>query len=140
MDSKPSFRESFKKRRCIIPAEGFYEWEKESKQPYFIKPKKGIFSFAGIWDRWADIEGHPVVTCAIITTDANANLVGIHDRVPVVLQEEEIDSWLNTEANTEELKQHLHAPQDNDVEFWKVDRKVSKPENNNPNHITKLKE
>jgi putative SOS response-associated peptidase YedK len=140
VDSKPSFRESFKKRRCIIPAEGFYEWEKESKQPYFIKPKKGIFSFAGIWDRWADIEGHPVVTCAIITTEAPTKLANIHDRVPVVLRDDEIDGWLNPEAKVEELRRQLHATTDQDIEFWKVDRKVSKPENNYPDLITKLKD
>lgn len=138
IDSKPSFRESFKQRRCIIPAEGFYEWEKESKQPYFIKPKKGIFSFAGIWDKWSDPQGHAVLTCAIITTNANQSISSIHDRVPVTLKEEEIDTWLNAETTVDRLKPHLHPPKDDEIEFWKVDRKVSRPENNGADLIRKL--
>lgn len=138
IDSKPSFRESFKKRRCIIPAEGFYEWEKESKQPYFIKPKKGLFSFAGIWDEWTDPQGHIVKTCAIITTGASQSLAHIHERVPATLEEEEIDTWLHPETTVERLKPHLHPPKDNEIEFWKVDRKVSKPENNNADFIKML--
>jgi putative SOS response-associated peptidase YedK len=127
---KPSFRDSFKNRRCIIPADGFYEWQPDSKIPYFIKPKTGIFSFAGIWDRWADAEGKTLVTCAIITTDANKSLKNIHERVPVSLSDSEIDTWLNPETDKETLKSMLHAFNDDEIEFWQIDKRVSNPRNN----------
>lgn len=137
IDIKPSFRDSFKNRRCIVPADGFYEWQPDNKIPYYIKPKAGIFSFAGIWDRWADSGSKTLITCAIITTDANQSLENIHTRVPASLSDNEIDIWLNPETDKESLKHMLNPFNDNEIEFWQIDKKVSNPKNNDANLIIK---
>src|SRR5690349_12578782 len=93
---KASFNESFQKRRCLIFADGFYEWERNGKisQPYYFQLKDGEpFAFAGIWDRWKGA-GRSITTCAIITTTANELLATIHHRMPVILEPESYDLWL----------------------------------------------
>lgn len=90
---KPAFRESFLRKRCLIPADGFYEWLKEedgTKTPYRIIPRTGLFSFAGLYDTWMDPEGQRVSTCTILTTSPNTLMSRIHDRMPVIL------SWQGT--------------------------------------------
>lgn len=99
----PAFRDPFRSRRCLIPADGFYEWAKEGQQksPFCISlADNSIFAFAGIWDRWnnphqMDPNKKWVETCSIITTSANALLSGIHDRMPVILKHENYDLWLD---------------------------------------------
>ncbi|HUN69729.1 MAG TPA: SOS response-associated peptidase [Burkholderiales bacterium] len=89
---KPSFREAYRKRRCLIPANGFYEWKLENgrKQPYYIYPSSGaLFAFAGLWEQWQDIQ-----TCAIITTEANATMAPVHDRMPVIVPAADYADWL----------------------------------------------
>lgn len=96
IEDKPSFKDSFERRRCLIPADGFYEWERNGKisQPYYFQMKDGApFAFAGIWDRWKT-EGTTITSCAIITTTANELLASIHDRMPVILGSESYDLWL----------------------------------------------
>ena len=81
---KPSFREAYRKRRCLIPANGFYEWKLENgrKQPYYIHPSGGeLFAFAGLWEQWKAT----LQTCAIITTEANEKMAAVHDRMPVIV-------------------------------------------------------
>lgn len=93
---KPSFREAFKHRRCLIPADGFYEWKKEAKgkQPYYFQlTDGGLFAFAGIWEEWGKDES-AVKTCAIITTEPNELLSPLHNRMPVILREEDYERWL----------------------------------------------
>jgi putative SOS response-associated peptidase YedK len=91
---KPSFRAAFKYRRCLIPADGFYEWQKVqggAKQPfYFSMAGNAVFAFAGLWESWNDIE-----TCTILTTSANSLLQPIHDRMPVILSPEDYRRWLD---------------------------------------------
>src|SRR6266404_5696631 len=90
LEEKPSFSESFQRRRCLIPADGFYEWERNGKhrQPYFFQMKdEAVFAFAGIWDKWQR-DGVSITSCAIITTTPNKLLATIHDRMPVVLDTE----------------------------------------------------
>jgi putative SOS response-associated peptidase YedK len=94
---KPSFRSAFKRGRCLIPASGFYEWKKIAggKQPYYVHPRGApLFAFAGLTERWNGPDG-PVHSCAIITTDANELMRGIHDRMPVILAPEDHDTWLD---------------------------------------------
>lgn len=89
---KPSFREAYRKRRCLIPANGFYEWKLESglKQPYYIYPSGGaLFAFAGLWEQWNDLQ-----TCAIITTEANEKMAAVHERMPVIVSPAEYSDWL----------------------------------------------
>lgn len=109
IDEKPSFKESFQRRRCLIIADGFYEWERMGKisQPYYFRMNdEAAFAFAGIWDRWR-VEDRTVTTCAIITTTANELLAKIHHRMPVILGSESFDLWLNEESRSADLKELL---------------------------------
>ena len=93
---KPSFREAYRKRRCLIPANGFYEWtlENSRKQPYYIYPSGGaLFAFAGLWEAWHGPAG-PLETCAIITTDSNHKMSAVHERMPVIVSPREYSTWL----------------------------------------------
>ena len=106
---KASFNESFQKRRCLIFADGFYEWERSGKisQPYYFQLKDGEpFAFAGVWDRWRASD-RVITSCAIITTKANELLASIHTRMPVILPPELYDFWLNEDSREPELKDIL---------------------------------
>jgi putative SOS response-associated peptidase YedK len=106
LETKPSFAEALQKRRCLIIADGFYEWKRElkTKQPYFFQMvDESHFAFAGIWDRWQR-DGVTLTSCAIITTTANELLASVHDRMPVILSEEAQDRWLNLRTSPAELK------------------------------------
>ncbi len=94
----PAFRDVLRSRRCLIPADGFYEWKKSGKtrEPYcFALPDNGIFAFAGLWDRWRPPGGHLMETCSILTTSANSLVRDIHDRMPVILSPDAYDLWLD---------------------------------------------
>lgn len=94
---KPTFREAIKHRRCIIPADGFYEWQSMGgrKQPYFFQMRDGQpFGFAGLWDRWQG-RGQVIETCAILTTNANEALSPVHERMPVILHPDDYELWLD---------------------------------------------
>ena len=108
---KPSFSESFQRRRCLILADGFYEWQRSGKiaQPYFFQMQdESPFAFAGIWDEWRG-DGNAITSCAIITTKANELLASIHDRMPVILRSQSYDAWL--EGNYDHAKlRNLLAP------------------------------
>lgn len=109
IDQKPSFSESFERRRCLIPADGFYEWERHGKisQPYYFQMKDGTpFAFAGVWDRWKS-DGNTIISCAIITTTANELLSTIHHRMPVILPPESHALWLNEDSRSPDLKDLL---------------------------------
>jgi putative SOS response-associated peptidase YedK len=113
LEEKPSFSESFQRRRCLIPADGFYEWRRagRSRQAYYFQMQdEEPFAFAGIWDRWiprgAD-KDQSVTSFAIITTIANSLLAGVHDRMPVILPREDYELWLDPLAQPSELKKIL---------------------------------
>jgi putative SOS response-associated peptidase YedK len=94
----PAFRDAMKFRRCLIPADGFYEWAKttKGKQPYCFEVNEGeLFVFAGLWDRWRDPSGNAVETCSILTTTPNAVTSAVHDRMPVILDPDGYDLWLD---------------------------------------------
>jgi putative SOS response-associated peptidase YedK len=100
---KPAFRDAFKERRCIIPADGFYEWRKldtKTKQPYAIVMKdRSVFGFAGLWERWKNrATGETIQSCSIVTTTANEVCAPIHDRMPVILPRENYARWLGEET------------------------------------------
>jgi putative SOS response-associated peptidase YedK len=104
---KPSFRAAFRQRRCLVPADGFYEWQPPSsgtrKQPWFIRrADDGVFAIAALWERWQPAEGDAVESCALLTTSANALMQPIHDRMPVIIGAEDYATWLSptTERNT----------------------------------------
>jgi|SRR5215207_8771549 len=109
IEEKRSFSESFERRRCLIPADGFYEWQRTGKiaQPYYFQMKDGApFAFAGIWDQWR-WDGQSITSCAVITTKANEVLAPIHDRMPVILEPELYDLWLNDDSRSPDLKNLL---------------------------------
>lgn len=96
INKKPSFRNAFHKRRCLIPAESFYEWKQRGKDPFRIYlPGQKIFSFAGIWELWEPRKGEAILSCSIITTEPNGFMKDIHDRMPVILEGEgRMRAWL----------------------------------------------
>ena len=95
---KPAFRAAFRRRRCLIPADGFYEWEKlpdDRKQPWRVTLEGGVpFAFAGLWEDWLGADGSEVATCTIVTTDAAPSITKIHHRMPVILDPAEFSGWL----------------------------------------------
>jgi len=96
--TKPAFRDALKFRRCLVPADGFYEWRPigKTKQPYCFEVNEGeLFAFAGLWDRWRDPSGSTIETCSILTTTPNAVTSTIHDRMPVILDSDSYDLWLD---------------------------------------------
>lgn len=110
---KPAFRGPFRKRRCLIPADGYYEWKSVGgrKQPYYFSMKdQRPFCFAGLWDRWRPAEGEPLETCTIITTGANALGAPVHPRMPVILPPDAYDPWLDPSLDRAEDVLPLLAP------------------------------
>jgi putative SOS response-associated peptidase YedK len=97
--TKPAFRDALKSRRCLVPADGFYEWVRagKTKQPYCFEINEGeLFGFAGLWDRWKDASGNTVETCSILTTTPNAVTSAVHDRMPVILDPDAYNLWLDS--------------------------------------------
>jgi putative SOS response-associated peptidase YedK len=110
---KPSFREAFKRRRCIVPADGFYEWRRQGseKQPFFFRMRDDSpFGFAGLWERWEGDGGRVVNSCAILTTEANDVVRPVHERMPVILHREDYDLWLEDDARKRDLLAELLRP------------------------------
>jgi putative SOS response-associated peptidase YedK len=110
---KPSFREAFKKRRCIIPADGFYEWQitGSKKQPFFFRMRDELpFGFAGLWERWQGKGGEVLNSCTILTTEANEALRPVHDRMPVILHPEDYELWLNADVRKLDLIKGMLQP------------------------------
>lgn len=137
---KASFRESFKKRRCLVPVTGFYEWKKDGKikTPYFIKPKEGMFSLAGVWATWrSKAQDETINTVAILTIGANPALRNIHHRVPVNISENEFEQWLDPNIEGKDIESMLQPLQDDGIEFWEVDKRVNNAANNDPSLINK---
>ncbi|MGW8288577.1 MAG: SOS response-associated peptidase [Desulfobulbales bacterium] len=129
---KPAFRTAFKKRRCIIAADGFYEWlhSGKTKQPFFVQMKNGaVFGFAGLWESWNSPEGSTVESCTIITTSANDLVRKIHDRMPVILQPDTYEAWLQDSTKAETLQQLLKPYPANEMETYRVSSEVNSPKN-----------
>lgn len=142
--SKPAFRASFKKRRCLVLADGFYEWKKEGsvKIPYWIHlPEKKPFAFAGLWSRWDKDEAAleaagPLETFTILTTGAHPKIEELHDRMPVILRREDFDPWLDPEMEDKErLTGMLSNESGRYLEFHAVSRRVNSPQNDVPENI-----
>lgn len=135
---KPSFRSAFKHRCCLILADGFYEWQhsedgKGQKQPYYFKMKDSqLFAFAGLWEIW-DKEGDVIKSCTILTTAANQLLEPIHDRMPVILQPKDYDTWLDRENTKSDRLTSLLMPYSaEEMMAYPVGKKVNSPKNNSP--------
>ena len=136
---KPSFRSAVKSRRCLIPADGFYEWVRtgEGKQPHFIHFADGRpFAFAGLWERWHKGEGGPLDTCTIITTTPNELVADLHDRMPVILPPHRFEEWLEPRPLSPERLQEVLAPHPaKGMEAYPVSTYVNSPRNEGPNCV-----
>lgn len=132
---KPSFRSAFKQRRCLILADGFYEWRKQSgkKQPFYFRLKNGsLFAFAGLWEHWHDSEDNRLETCTILTTEANQTVAQVHDRMPVILHADHYDRWLDPLQPSESLQSLLRAYDDDLMTAYPVGLTVNSPWNETP--------
>jgi putative SOS response-associated peptidase YedK len=138
---KPSFRSAFKHRRCLIAADGFYEWRKQQgkKQPFYYRLANGApFGFAGLWERWESADG-VLETCTILTTEANELVAETHDRMPVILHPETYDQWLDpTLQKTESLQSLLRPYEAGAMVAYAVNSGVNSPLNDTPDCITPL--
>ncbi len=130
-NQKPSFRNAFRRHRCLIPVSGFYEWLRweRGKQPYFVRMRDGHpFAFAGLWDRWESPDEGVVETCAILTTAANDVLAPIHDRMPVILPPMEYARWLDPSLkDTDSLAPLLVPFPPEDMVAFPVNPRVNAP-------------
>jgi putative SOS response-associated peptidase YedK len=139
---KPAFKNAFKQRRCLIPADGFYEWKKigSDKQPYRILMKdERIFSMAGLWETWNSPEGEKIYSCTIITTDPNDLMVDIHDRMPMILSIEDEKKWLDKEQSVEDLKAMLQPFPAEEMKAYPVSKDVGSVKNQNEELIDEAK-
>jgi putative SOS response-associated peptidase YedK len=142
--TSPAFRDAWKQRRCLVPAEWFYEWQKvdeKTKQPYAIGLSDGgMFAFAGLWETWKDrATGQRLRTYTILTTDPNELMEPIHNRMPVILRREDYSRWL-APAEASHLPVDLLRPYPAEgMKAWKVDRRVGNVQNNDPSLIEPLR-
>jgi len=140
IETKRSFRESFQSRRCLIPADGFYEWKRtgRAKQPfYFQLNDEAVFAFAGVWDRWTK-DGARINSCAIITTEANELLHPIHDRMPVILHPALHNIWLDPRTESAELKELLAPFPTSEMKSHPVSSAVNSVENDSADLIVRV--
>lgn len=139
IDDKPAFKMSFRHRRCLIPADGFYEWKKgNGKQPMYINlPDRSVFAFAGIWSQWAAPEGGTVNSCSIITSDANESIRNIHDRMPVIFDKvQQFKAWF--EQNDIFILKKLLHPYAGDLSAYPVSTAVNTAKSDSPNLIERV--
>jgi putative SOS response-associated peptidase YedK len=136
---KPSFREAYRFRRCLVPADGFYEWEKagSKKQPWFFTAQSGqTFAFAGIWEKRKEKDESTQCTFAVITTEATGPVSGIHNRMPVILDKKFYENWLNPDENDpKSLKEIIHEGAKSGINGYPVSRRVNSVSNNDPSCI-----
>ncbi len=141
---KPAFRAAFRRRRCLIPADGFYEWKTEQgrKQPYRIALASGApFAFAGLWERWEGAGGDGAIeSCTIVTTEANERLRAIHHRMPVILAPEAYGPWLDPETPGAQAQALLGPAPSEWFTAYRVSPKINSPANDDPALIAPLDE
>ncbi len=139
LSAKASFSKPLRDQRCLILADGFYEWKVEGRQktPYYIRLKsKHPFGFAGLWSKWMAPNGNEIYSCAIITGEPNELLKPIHNRMPVILSKEKRERWLNpSNHDTKELVNLLESYPAGEMEAYPVSRAVNSPSNNSPECI-----
>lgn len=136
---KPTYRDCFRHRRCLIPTTGFYEWKREgdAKVPYYVRvAEKDIFALAGLWDHW-ERDGEKFDSCSIIVTAANPTMQRIHDRMPVILHEAQYSTWLSSEHFDRPQLESLLLPFAGALEVHPVSRKVNSPRNDDPSLIVR---
>ena len=141
--AKPSFRGPVRNRRCIVPASGFYEWRREGsgKQPYFVRPAAAeVFALAGIWDHWEGKQGEVIESVAIITTSANELMRPIHDRMPVILEEEDAAEWIESTTKLEKALAMLGPCSSARMVAYPVSSLVNSARRDGPECVARLAE
>jgi len=141
---KPAFRSAFRQRRCLVLADGFYEWkklERGGKQPYYIRrTDREPFAFAGLWERWEGPDKEFIESCTILTTEANELVSQLHNRMPVILQAKDYDLWLDQEVQAVELVQPLLKPSPvGELTAFPVHSIVNSPANDDPGCVEPLR-
>ncbi len=133
VDTKPAFRSAFKRRRCLVMADAYYEWRKEDKEPFYISRKSdGPMAFAGLWEFWKSPDG-PVESCTIVTTEATESMDELHDRMPVILPPNDYDLWLDPEfQGKERLLSMLRPYPVEEMTAFPVSTIVKSPKNESP--------
>ena len=139
--AKPAFREAMKKRRCLVPADAFYEWQRvdpKTKRPFAVALRSGEpYAFAGLWEHWQPKEGEPLESFTILTTDANELLEPIHDRMPVILEPRDYDRWLEAGDPTRPPVDLLRPFPAEKMTAWPVSNRVGNVRNNDPELLAK---
>ncbi len=134
--TSPTWREPFKKRRCLVPASAFYEWKKldaKTKQPYaFTVADASLFAFAGLWDAWKDAQGHWLQSFSIVTTEANELMAAVHTRMPVILHARDYDRWLSRAATDQPPVDLLRPFEAAEMEMTPANPLVGNVRNNGP--------
>ena len=136
---KPSFRTAFKRRRCLIPADGYYEWAKQGKEKtpiYITHAERGLFAFAGLWESWKQSDDSWLNTCTILTTRANEKIEPVHHRMTVILEPQDYELWLTPrELSPDEWLPLMAGPAPDQLQFHEVSTQVNRPANDNPTVI-----
>jgi putative SOS response-associated peptidase YedK len=132
--AKPAFRDALKKRRCLVPADAYYEWQKtgpKTRQPYAITlTGDQPIAFAGLWESWHDAGGHPLDTFTILTTAANQRLAAIHDRMPVIVERKDYARWLDASNESAPAAELFQAAPPERIDLWPVSGRVGNTRNN----------
>src|ERR1051325_846445 len=140
---KPAFKNAMKYRRCLFPADGFFEWERkgERKQPYFVRRKGGgPLAFAGLWESWMGPNGEEMETAAIVTTVASRSIAHIHDRMPVIVPPEAFDFWLDPKVGAEMAAAVIAPAKDALIEAYEVSSAVNRTANDPAELVEPLRE
>jgi putative SOS response-associated peptidase YedK len=136
---KPSFRAAMKRRRCLIPADGFYEWQKrgKTKQPFFIRARnREPFAFAGLWETWTDRDGGEIETAAIVTCAANEAIAPVHERMPVIVPPENFDAWLDGDRIDAKQAAALAGPAPEDfLKAYEISTRVNSVKNDSAENL-----
>lgn len=138
VSEKPAFKSAFRRRRCLLPISGFYEWKANGskKQPYYIHMRdQDLFTLAGLWESWKDPSGNQIETCTVVTTESNSLISPLHDRMPVIVSTDERDLWLHEDDI--DVVRHVLRPFDPDkMELYPVSTYVNSVKNTGPECIT----
>jgi putative SOS response-associated peptidase YedK len=141
---KPAFRSAFRQRRCLVLADGFYEWQqqeaKKQKQPFYFRlSDEQPFAFAGLWEHWEDATGEEIESCTLLTTEPNELMRPIHNRMPVILDPKDYDLWLDPEVKKSELLQPLlRSYPTEEMTAYPVSKAVNKPSNDSTECIERV--
>ena len=140
VQTKPSFKNAFRRRRALLPADGFYEWERKSGQPYLIRQANAQpFFMAAIWDIWAGPDGSEVEGCAVVTVEAAENLAHIHHRMPVIINPQDWSDWLDNDSQLDQLLSYYSQPKQT-LNVHQVASKVNHVKNDGPDLIIRFTE